>query len=454
MVNLKQRFLADVTIGRFCFNSLIGLLVLAAGISIDTSFAADELQQYNNPAPQHLGVGSCASSTCHGSTLPYEDSNVLRNEFRTWNKSDPHAQAFKTLLTTESQKIASNLGLESAESADLCLACHADNVPKSQRAEGFNISDGVGCEACHGGAENYLESHTNDTHQQNLNNGLVATENPTVRAQLCVSCHVGNDSDRKITHTIMGAGHPRLSFELNTFSSIQPAHYQVDDDYIGRKGDHNELQIWAIGQLVASEQLLNNIQKFPRSGLFPELVHMDCLGCHQAMSKADWQANPLTQLPAGALRYNDSHLMMSYELSKVITPQLVKELKRNIKSFLNNGVAVQHGNGLAGKLLDNISTVKSTLENTPLTPSQGNAILSALITHGMSASHQGYAAAEQSAMAINSVLRVMNTNKMGGQNNAIMQGVDTMFKGVNDAERYRQDVFMDGLKKIRNSLKP
>ena len=46
----------------------------------------------------------------------------------------------------------------------------------------------------------------------------------------------------------MGAGHPPLGFELDTYSSTQPAHYRVDPDYIERKGRPNDIQIWALGQ--------------------------------------------------------------------------------------------------------------------------------------------------------------------------------------------------------------
>ncbi|MFT5136243.1 MAG: hypothetical protein ACI8XV_001272 [Arenicella sp.] len=425
----------------------LALLIFSALLPITS------LAESTEHSPKHLGVASCATSTCHGSTVPFADSNVLQNEFRTWNELDPHARAYQTLLSKESQKIAQNLGLVSAVNADVCLGCHADNASPEHRGEDFKISEGVGCEACHGGAQNYVGSHTRVTHEDNLKAGLRQTENPTVRAQLCVSCHLGNDSDRKITHTIMGAGHPRMSFELNTFSAIQPAHYQVDEDYIARKGEPNELQVWAIGQLVGSEQLLTNIQQFPRSGLFPELIHMDCLGCHQAMSKVDWAKSPLTNLPAGSLRYNDAHLLMSYQIAKTVAPELASTLLKNTQAFLNNGVAAQHGNDLAGKLLDNLRFIRQSLEATTLTSVQGDAILSNLIDYAMSASHQGYAAAEQSAMAINSVLLAINADSSDAQSQALLNGVNDMFAGVNNAERYRQDVFVNGLKKIKSSIK-
>jgi hypothetical protein len=442
-----------------CALSLASTVILSIA-TLNTAFAQDgSTQQAVNPnieqtSAKHLGVASCASSTCHGSTVPFVESNVLQNEFRTWNELDPHARAYQTLLSPESKKIATNLGLASAETADVCLSCHADNVATVSHGDDFDISEGVGCETCHGGAENYIESHTKASHQENLDAGLSKTEDPSIRAELCVSCHIGNHTDRKITHTIMGAGHPRLSFELNTFSSIQPAHYQVDDDYIARKGDHNELQIWAIGQLVASEQLLTNIKAFPRSGLFPELVHMDCLGCHQPMSKIDWAPNPLTNLSAGSLRYNDSHLLMSYQLAKTVSPTLANQVLSNTQAFLNSGVSSNNSDKLASKLLNNIERIRNSVEASPLSQEQGKAILNALINNGLSASHQGYASAEQSAMAINSALRVVNaTHEDGSNKEALLAGVETMFKGGNDPERYRPEVFVAGLRKIQASIR-
>ncbi len=435
---------------------LILTIGLAALINVAISHQADSqeaIKQQLNQQSKHMGVASCAASTCHGSTVLFADSNVLQNEFRTWNEQDPHARAYQTLLSPESKLMARKLGLASAETAEVCLACHADNVPKEWHGDDFQLSDGVTCETCHGGAENYLDSHTNATHQENLRAGLRETENPGVRAELCLSCHLGNHTDRKITHKIMGAGHPRLSFELNTFTGIQPAHYQVDEDYVRRKGEQNELQVWAIGQVVASQQLLTNIDKFPNSGLFPELVHMDCLGCHQPMSKVDWKPNPLTKLSAGALRYNDAHLLMSYQLAKTISPELANEMLSNTQTLLSNGVSATANSKPVAKLLDNLKLIRAGLEENPLTAAQGGEILDILIKNGLSAHHQGYAAAEQSAMAINSVVRVMIKEQANYANKeALLEGIETMFKAVNDAERYRAGVFVAGLRKIKSSI--
>ncbi|MBT8115945.1 MAG: cytochrome c family protein [Arenicella sp.] len=401
----------------------------------------------------HIGVAGCAGSTCHGSNVAFAGSNVVQNEFRIWNEQDPHARAYKTLLTAESQAIARKLGIGDAHTDDLCLGCHADNVSAEFRGDDFQIADGVGCEVCHGGAGDYLDIHADGDHQANLDAGLYPTEQPEARARMCVSCHVGNQTDRRITHQIMGAGHPRLSFELNTFSTIQPAHYRVDEDYIERKGNISELQMWAVGQLVAAEQMLDNVEAFPRSGLFPEFVHMDCLGCHQAMSKITWSKNPLTQQKPGALRYNDSHLMMSYQIALAVAPSAASQLLKNIRVFLNSAESIQSPAATIGGLRRSMATLKSALQQQPITSTQGFELLKALLDIGLASSHRDYASAEQSAMAINSVLKVMDADGMLSANRSrLTGGLDSIYAGLNDAEHYRPKEFLAGLRKIKSAI--
>ena len=167
--------------------AIVMLLGLAPGLQAQT------LPQYDTH--NHLGVVTCAGSTCHGAVQPLQKSPVLQNEYVTWSRQDSHANAYNVLLNEESQRIARNLGLQAAHEADLCLDCHADNVPGGRRGNRFQIADGVGCEACHGGSEQWLGPHTSgkNTHQDNLAQGLYPTENPIDRAKLCLSCHFGTE---------------------------------------------------------------------------------------------------------------------------------------------------------------------------------------------------------------------------------------------------------------------
>ncbi len=129
-------------------------------------------------ANKHMGVATCATSQCHGSAVPREGSNVMQNEYVTWTQDDPHSRAYETLGNDQSKAIAARLGLRAAHTAKICLDCHADNVADEKRGEKFQLSDGVGCEACHGGAENWLPTHYNMpavSHSDSVAAGLYPT---------------------------------------------------------------------------------------------------------------------------------------------------------------------------------------------------------------------------------------------------------------------------------------
>ena len=207
----------------------------------------------------HLGVKSCGSSGCHGQVAS-SSSPVLLNEYVTWQKYDKHATAYKVLLEPRSQRIAANLGLKNAHEAKICLDCHADNIPENQRGPQFVMEDGVGCEACHGaGSAPWMGLHIGGSaHSKNVENGLIPLEDPVVRAGICLDCHLGNDN-QFATHRIMGAGHPRISFELDSFTDFQPAHFVVDKDYNERKNVVDGVRTWAIGQAMSVERRMGNV---------------------------------------------------------------------------------------------------------------------------------------------------------------------------------------------------
>ena len=167
----------------------------------------------------------------------------------------------------------------------------ADNVAQDRRGPSFQIADGVGCEACHGGAQNWLGTHVSGVnHQADIAAGMYPTDRPVERAERCMRCHIGDDK-RFANHDIMGAGHPPLPFELATFSAIQPAHFTVDKDYVERKGKPNDIMFWAVGQAMDLHQRMDKVldpNNAPK-GANPELALFDCQACHHAMSQLQWQ---------------------------------------------------------------------------------------------------------------------------------------------------------------------
>ena len=251
----------------------------------------------------HLGVASCAGSNCHGnnsSQLPVQ--GVLHNEYLTWQREDTHASAFRSLFTARALAIGKRLSITEPSKSDTCIGCHADAVPAALRGPRFSLSDGIGCEACHGGSSTWIVDHAvaHRSHAANINEGMYPTEDPAARAGLCLGCHYGA-ADKLMTHALMAAGHPLLLFELTTYTAIQPAHYRVDASYRQRKHYVGPADTWAIGQAVAAAKVLDGLaaRVVPNpAGTVPDFYLYDCYSCHQTLRPdSDLPAATGTQLP-------------------------------------------------------------------------------------------------------------------------------------------------------------
>jgi predicted CxxxxCH...CXXCH cytochrome family protein len=404
-----------------------------------------------------MGVATCSNSVCHGATQPFKQSNVWQNEFARWQEFDPHAtQAFQVLQSSAGQAIARKLGLGDATQAQVCLDCHADNTPAANRGDRFQLSDGVGCEACHGGSELWLSSHADkDTpHADNLAKGLYPTEDPVRRAELCLSCHMGTP-ERMITHRIMGAGHPRLSFELDTFTWINP-HYEVDDDYIARKGDFNGVRDWGVGQGVAAVNLLDTLldPEHGWNGIFPELVLFDCHACHRRMDGGKWAPRQGTGLGPGVVRLNDSNLVMFRHVLAVVDRSAAQRVMDQTRE-LHRATTVSRDatSAAARRLRDNVQGLLPQVSAQDFDAASLGPILDSLLADADRGEFRDFAAAEQAAMAASSVIVAFETAKAldAAQADALKAKVDVLYGKVENENDYNMSAFVTALRDLRRT---
>lgn len=395
---------------------------------------------------EHLGVASCASSTCHGSVKALDKTRVLQNEYVTWSRQDPHARAMQTLRNKDSLKIAQNLRLkEPPHQSEMCTGCHLSSPPESARGPKFTQNDGIGCESCHGGAENWLKPHTqrNRSHQDNITDGMYPTADPEARASLCLSCHMGNNG-KFTTHEIMGAGHPRLSFELQTFAELQPVHYRVDADYLTRKPHNAPLNTWMSGvygnainwlELIASDWVSPNT-------LFPELAVFDCQACHHPMGDKRWKPRETRGLPPGTVRLADSHLMMAWLLTSELQPTQQAALKdwlHQLHKASTDSVPALKQTAKAG-----ITQLKQLqTQQTQAKPSQAQLreLLNAMASAGKKGWFDDYNAAEQAAFGIQLVLRSLKPRSYGRLS-------APLFDTVSDEDNFKPRQFKQALNQL------
>lgn len=426
--------------------SLIGIVALA--LAPAGRLAGQSLPQYDKV--RHLGVASCASTQCHGAAQPYKDGNIRRTEYRRWSKEDKHARAYDVLLNKESRAIAARLGLPNAHQARICLDCHADNVPKEQRGGKFQISDGIGCEACHGGAERWIKTHTeeNVTHADNVAKGMYPTELPEARARLCLSCHYG-DANKFATHRIMAAGHPRLSFELDTFT-IRQEHYDIDADYRKRKTFVDSVSTWAIGAASAAAEHLEMLRTDKRwaGGVFPEIALFDCHACHHTMKDRRWAARATTAgLPPGAVRLNDSSLVMLYAVATTVSPG---DAERLLGATRDLHEATTRSREAVVTRSEELTAVVRLLQDKirqfKFDRKAAAGVRQAILALGAKGEFRDYSGAEQAVMALDVLTFAL------GEDKKLRKDIDKLFDLLKDDARYVPADFAAALGQLRKRV--
>lgn len=406
----------------------------------------------------YVGVASCGGTTCHGRSEA--DGPVVRqDELMIWqDPSSPagaHSRAYAILRDPRSQVIAQRLGIGQASTAPECLGCHA--TPPGQRGARFLTTDGVGCESCHGPASGWLSSHyaVGGTHANNVSRGLVPLENPRVRAGICLDCHFGSaEQNRFVTHRIMAAGHPRISFELDLFTTLQ-AHHQVDDDYRERKGRSNALQTWAIGQTMALERSLTLYSSTSRGveGIFPEFYFFDCHSCHRRISddpnfRPTAVANPGRPIPSGMPPYNDENMIMLSAAARVIAPAAGQRFDQAARNF-HLAIARDRVSAVAAAAQLRASTraLAEAFSSAPMGREQTFAIINAITSEAISPRFTDYAGSVQAVMATDTMLSALVHDGAVTEANAarIRADINIAYRAVRDPNAYSPGEFRASL---------
>jgi len=410
------------------------LLWMSTLICAAFSVYGADLPQYGSK--QHLGVATCASGVCHGSVRARTSSPVAQNEYVIWSRRDRHRISYNTLLTDESKSIARKMGLPNAHEAQICLDCHADNVAENLRGEQFQVNDGIGCEGCHGGGETYISTHVDEASERadNVAAGLYPTDDVRARAKLCLSCHLGTGK-KMASHDIMGAGHPRLSFELDTFGALQPAHYAIDEDYREGKWSGSSIEVWAIGQVETSRHTLTLIkERLNAKGLFPELALFDCHACHHQMSDQRWSKSSWNDQPPGRVRLNDSSFIMLFAIAEVLQPGLDKQLQTAVRQ-LHTAVASDSSiNDRISRLMSLLDQVDARINGEDLMKKSPQ-LVGTIVNMAVSGSENDYVSAEQAIMAVELLLDT------SGLRTKYADWLDALYKTLEDEDKFRPGRF-------------
>ncbi|HEY0116340.1 MAG TPA: multiheme c-type cytochrome [Allosphingosinicella sp.] len=439
------------------------LLALATALLTGVDRAEATAQAQQGRQGNFLGVATCGGSTCHGRSVANtpDMGPVRQDEILIWqdpaSAAGAHSRAFAVLQEPRSRQIAQRLGIAEASSAPQCIGCHATPAPASQRGPRFLRSDGVSCESCHGAASTWLTAHysAGASHGANVSLGLVPLENPQRRAQVCLDCHFGHEAaDRFVTHRLMAAGHPRISFELDLFSTLQ-AHHDEDPDYNQRKPNRaSNVQMWAIGQAMALQRSLSLFTSpRGREGIFPEFYFLDCHSCHRQI-RDDPQFdptvvdNPARPIPSGMPPYNDENMIMLSAAARVVSPALARRFDQSSQAFheamSRDPAAVR---AAAERLKGEAAALVNAFATAPIGRAEVFRIIDTITSNAISPRFTDYAGSVQAVMATDTLLSSLVA---GGEISAdavqgIRADINAAYQAVREPNAYQPRNFRASL---------
>ena len=369
------------------------------------------------PVPSGFeGVASCAGTTCHG-RMEADGAVVRQDELARWQEpSTPggaHSRAFSMLSGRRAHQITATLGLGDPTGAPSCIGCHSTPADGAHGAR-FLTNDGVSCEACHGGASGWIATHyiVGATHAGNVANGMTPLERPMARAAVCLDCHFGSArSGQYVTHRMMAAGHPRISFELDLFSTMQQ-HHDEDADYAARKGRTDSVRMWAVGQAMALNRAMTLFAS-PRGteGAFPEFTFLDCHSCHrriydQAERTLTFETNPGRPIPFAMPPFNDENMILLSAAAKVAAPG--SRLDSDVKAF-HQAMATDRPAAVAAarRLAATAQSLAATLSGVNGSGDMAYAIVDSIAGPATAPRFTDYEGSVQAVMAIDTLLNAL-----------------------------------------------
>ncbi len=427
--------------------SLLAVALVVVALAVAAS--AQQVGQYSGP-------GSCAASNCHGSVTPRTATPVRQNEYSIWAAQDKHAKAYAVLSNPVSLRIGKILKLATPPNqAEKCRACHTLDVAADKRAQTFQGEEGVSCENCHGPAVGWLGPHTTRgwTREQSIKLGQYETRDLLARSERCMTCHVGTP-EKRVDHEMIAAGHPDLTFELDTFSTVMPRHWRFPTEGDSWAG----VQEWGIGQAVQLREALNRLSRSAAGKSWPEFAELDCFACHHNLTspKDSWrQASGYQGRTPGAPAWNASRYMVFRHLVEQVNAdssrQLDAELEK-VATLVGSGADKEQIAAAAKKASGLAEQIAQQLRSQQYNRDLSARVMQSIAADGNPIAEQGERSAEQAAMALDAISIAYQKNEKIANEPELRAAITRLFDQLQNPSVYNAPMFAAQMQKVKTLL--
>lgn len=308
----------------------------------------------------------CGGTTgCHQGSPASVESPIRGTEYDDWfaREKGVHFRALRSLANDpRSARMTAILygpGTK-PEDAPQCRACHTLDVPPELRGvSGYEHRDGVSCESCHGRSENWGSGlHYSPKWRGQLstddrtNKGFYDTRDLVRRTEKCLECHLGTEA-KQVTHNMLAAGHPPLTFELSSDLNGVPKHWKDANSYLAPdEGEWFNARVWAVGQAVLLRESMYRLVNTLTSADSVDFAVFECYACHHDLretKQASWRQGPgFDKSRLGQPAWETSAYAMCRPLVDAFLPDARPGLERNAE-ILNTQLRITGGDRAAAR---------------------------------------------------------------------------------------------------------
>jgi Cytochrome c554 and c-prime len=434
------------------------------------------------PPPEkgfYLGPTACGSSSCHGSVEPRKTLGVRQDEYFIWQKKDLHARADGVLYDDRSRVIARRLHLGDPGKSQLCLTCHALSVPARLQRGPLELEDGISCESCHGAASGWFEGHRSEswTHQQSVAAGMIDLRDVQVRANVCLSCHLGGPG-RSVNHDLIAAGHPQLAFELDNYSEGMPAHWLpfADRPPGESERDTHGARAWAVGQAAMFRAGLEQIARRARGGRgeraerdgggdrgdgagappWPEFSELSCDSCHHSLAQERWRTAPDRPGRPGLPRVSPARYAILRHLVAAAAPERQAALDEGVERLAaqlgNLGTPPAEVAAAAERLGRETAELVPRLDRLTWDDAMVRRLLLAVAENRGGYETADYASAQQAALAVQTLVSQLHAGRRGRVHTGLAAAAESLAAELQNPYAFDPGRFAEHLAQLGRQL--
>jgi hypothetical protein len=263
---------------------------------------------------------------------------------------------------------------------------------------------------------------------------------------------------------MIAAGHPDLYFELDSFSAVMPRHWKTPRETApgvpAEKDAWSGVREWGTGQAVQLRASMERVTWRAKSKNWPEYSELQCFACHHSLTAPEQSWRQERGYPGrrpGDPPWNASRYTVFRELAHQVDNDAatrlddqVAQLAKSLSQLNPDRDSVVAASASAATLSNQIA---ARIETQPYDAAMTLRLLQHISNDADAISNEGERAAEQAAMALDSLFIAYARTEKVANDSEVRAAVNGLFQQLENPSNYNPADFSRQMHKVGSLLR-